>query len=388
MASSSSNTSALHNHPPIKSHITDGGSWLPLGKSQRQTFSPQLQELSFSKDYQDQSASSTNLQYQQLYSSIFNSQTIAENRKSSQSNPSTSNAHSSKYISSPTSPSSPSSTTPSPVLTPQGGSTTTGSSAGKQFQCPQCPLSFRRNHDLKRHVKIHLPVRPYTCEYCGKPFNRKDALRRHVISKACKMGLSSRNSSSNQTSPTASTTTLPQPPAQQEPDALSLSNYSPSVTSSPQDTSSVFTSTTNEDYDNMLFDSQQQNFQFQDQGLEDNTYQDHTLQGNAFQDNSTLQDDTFQDQALQNNPLQNSAHGPSLQELQDGLETFLMNPMFSDQADSPTSHWPMFDDSGADTASILTDVTTSPNVESNDLPPPPDPSTGPGSTKYWGSPWI
>ena len=78
-----------------------------------------------------------------------------------------------------------SSSTSTATTTPFGATTPSGIS--KQFQCSQCPLSFRRNHDLKRHVKIHLPVRPYTCEQCSKAFNRKDALRRHVISKACKM---------------------------------------------------------------------------------------------------------------------------------------------------------------------------------------------------------
>lgn len=63
----------------------------------------------------------------------------------------------------------------------------------KIFQCTQCFLAFRRNHDLKRHVKIHLPVRPYVCELCSKGFNRKDALRRHVTSNACKMSKTSNN---------------------------------------------------------------------------------------------------------------------------------------------------------------------------------------------------
>lgn len=56
----------------------------------------------------------------------------------------------------------------------------------KPFQCKNCPLAFRRNHDLKRHSKIHLPVRPYICSLCEKGFNRKDALHRHVTSNACK----------------------------------------------------------------------------------------------------------------------------------------------------------------------------------------------------------
>lgn len=62
-----------------------------------------------------------------------------------------------------------------------------GSNTEKHFHCSQCPLSFRRNHDLKRHLKIHLPVRPYSCTHCLKSFNRKDALRRHGMSNACKM---------------------------------------------------------------------------------------------------------------------------------------------------------------------------------------------------------
>lgn len=40
-----------------------------------------------------------------------------------------------------------------------------------------------RNHDLKRHQKIHLAVRPFSCTNCGKDFTRKDALRRHLTVK-------------------------------------------------------------------------------------------------------------------------------------------------------------------------------------------------------------
>lgn len=83
----------------------------------------------------------------------------------------------------------------------------------KAFQCTQCSLSFRRNHDLKRHLKIHLPVRPYVCKFCSKGFNRKDALRRHLMSNACKMNKSNTqdekivthliNSNSNDSKPIA-----------------------------------------------------------------------------------------------------------------------------------------------------------------------------------------
>jgi hypothetical protein len=47
------------------------------------------------------------------------------------------------------------------------------------FKCDHCPQSFHRNHDLKRHKRIHLAVKPFTCWYCEKIFSRKDALKVH-----------------------------------------------------------------------------------------------------------------------------------------------------------------------------------------------------------------
>lgn len=47
----------------------------------------------------------------------------------------------------------------------------------RPFACDQCPQSFSRNHDLKRHKRIHLSVKPYPCGYCEKSFSRKDALK-------------------------------------------------------------------------------------------------------------------------------------------------------------------------------------------------------------------
>jgi uncharacterized Zn-finger protein len=38
----------------------------------------------------------------------------------------------------------------------------------RPFKCDQCVQSFNRNHDLKRHKRIHLSVKPYGCEKCGK----------------------------------------------------------------------------------------------------------------------------------------------------------------------------------------------------------------------------
>jgi uncharacterized Zn-finger protein len=49
------------------------------------------------------------------------------------------------------------------------------------FKCDQCSQSFNRNHDLKRHKRIHLAIKPFPCTYCAKSFSRKDALKvRHA----------------------------------------------------------------------------------------------------------------------------------------------------------------------------------------------------------------
>ncbi|KAK3385562.1 hypothetical protein B0H63DRAFT_449600 [Podospora didyma] len=59
---------------------------------------------------------------------------------------------------------------------------------GKQeraFKCDLCTQSFSRNHDLKRHRRIHLAAKPYPCPTCDKCFSRKDALKRHRLVKAC-----------------------------------------------------------------------------------------------------------------------------------------------------------------------------------------------------------
>ncbi|KAK4158669.1 hypothetical protein QBC43DRAFT_339814 [Cladorrhinum sp. PSN259] len=55
----------------------------------------------------------------------------------------------------------------------------------RPFRCDQCPQSFNRNHDLKRHKRIHLAVKPFPCLYCEKSFSRKDALKRHKLVKGC-----------------------------------------------------------------------------------------------------------------------------------------------------------------------------------------------------------
>lgn len=47
----------------------------------------------------------------------------------------------------------------------------------RPFKCDECPQSFNRNHDLKRHKRIHLAVKPFPCTHCDKSFSRKDALK-------------------------------------------------------------------------------------------------------------------------------------------------------------------------------------------------------------------
>jgi hypothetical protein len=47
----------------------------------------------------------------------------------------------------------------------------------RPFKCDQCPQSFNRSCDLKRHKKIHLKLKPFPCRHCEKSFSRKDALK-------------------------------------------------------------------------------------------------------------------------------------------------------------------------------------------------------------------
>lgn len=55
----------------------------------------------------------------------------------------------------------------------------------RPFKCATCPAGFNRNHDLKRHTRIHLAVKPFPCGWCAKSFSRKDALKRHLLVKGC-----------------------------------------------------------------------------------------------------------------------------------------------------------------------------------------------------------
>ncbi|KAH9449811.1 hypothetical protein MJO29_010624 [Puccinia striiformis f. sp. tritici] len=58
-------------------------------------------------------------------------------------------------------------------------------SLDRPYKCDKCGSSFSRNHDLKRHSRIHLDVKPFPCSCCDKAFARKDALKRHLLVKGC-----------------------------------------------------------------------------------------------------------------------------------------------------------------------------------------------------------
>ncbi|KAF8915474.1 hypothetical protein CPB85DRAFT_1432786 [Mucidula mucida] len=48
----------------------------------------------------------------------------------------------------------------------------------RPYRCTSCPASFVRNHDLRRHVKLH-DNKAWKCSGCDKIFSRRDAIKRH-----------------------------------------------------------------------------------------------------------------------------------------------------------------------------------------------------------------
>ncbi|KAI1800868.1 hypothetical protein F4811DRAFT_564400 [Daldinia bambusicola] len=85
----------------------------------------------------------------------------------------------------------------------------------RPFKCDICPISFNRNHDLKRHRRIHDAIKPFPCTFCEKSFSRKDALKRHRLVKGC---------GTRKTSPTDDTGSSPQEEIRRDPERHSNSS--------------------------------------------------------------------------------------------------------------------------------------------------------------------
>lgn len=53
----------------------------------------------------------------------------------------------------------------------------------KNYQCPECPMAFSNNGQLKNHIRIHTGERPFICSEtdCNKSFTRNEELTRHKL---------------------------------------------------------------------------------------------------------------------------------------------------------------------------------------------------------------
>ncbi|RKO89469.1 hypothetical protein BDK51DRAFT_27934 [Blyttiomyces helicus] len=50
----------------------------------------------------------------------------------------------------------------------------------RTFECEACSATFRRKHDLLRHIRsLHVVDKPHQCEACDRSYARADGLRRH-----------------------------------------------------------------------------------------------------------------------------------------------------------------------------------------------------------------
>lgn len=54
-----------------------------------------------------------------------------------------------------------------------------------RFPCTLCGQSFKRINGLKRHLMMHLHIKPYKCDMCGRGFCRIDVYKRHVNRAKC-----------------------------------------------------------------------------------------------------------------------------------------------------------------------------------------------------------
>ncbi|KAF2368653.1 Zinc finger C2H2-type, partial [Trinorchestia longiramus] len=76
-----------------------------------------------------------------------------------------------------------------PYYCSQSGSLTGFSPAGSSgstvggpnsFPCPVCGRFFARQWHLKRHMNIHLAIKPYNCPFCPHAANVKSNLQVHI----------------------------------------------------------------------------------------------------------------------------------------------------------------------------------------------------------------
>ncbi|KAJ3207058.1 hypothetical protein HK099_000361 [Clydaea vesicula] len=63
-------------------------------------------------------------------------------------------------------------------LTPLSPASTVHDDSGNEL-ASDTDYPFTCTHYLRRHERIHMGVKPYSCKRCGRAFARKDGLRRH-----------------------------------------------------------------------------------------------------------------------------------------------------------------------------------------------------------------
>lgn len=57
--------------------------------------------------------------------------------------------------------------------------------ARKKYQCEVCQKEFGYSNDLRKHLRIHLDERPFSCTQCDKTFRQAGCLKNHI---ACQHG--------------------------------------------------------------------------------------------------------------------------------------------------------------------------------------------------------